>query len=366
MRYGTYSLLDTLATKDSQSVWDYGLDRMWDNIRDLNEVHNEQVAEMFTLFMSRNQSRIDRYGNDVAEGEFIQVAEDGVTDAQITEVAGYDIGYPLRDYEFKTQWTKRYLQRATPAQLTEKVVAMQNADVRRIKLDMLFALHHGANYSFMDALVDKVTLPVKALLNADGQSIPRDEFGTAFNGATHTHYLGRAGAAVAAVDIQAGVNTVAEHALAENAEVTIVINNAQAPTITAMTANFDPLAPPLLAPGPGSSEVIVAGGAKTNPYQTKNRLLGVWDGYVYIWVKPWALPGYIYFILTGGGDGQKILRMREDELADYRGLRQVENDGYPLGFQGWAREFGIGVQNRAGAAILYTGGNTYVEPSLSL
>lgn len=366
-RWGSYDLRDTRATLENDvPAWEYGLDNLWDDIDLMNQVHEEQVRELFSLFVNRSNERFATGGVDVVEGEFIPVAEDGIVDAQKTGVTGYNMGFPLNDFMYMAQWTERYLKRATVGQIREKVVAMQNGDIRRIRRDMLYALHHGQNYDFTDHLVDRVVLPVKALFNADGAPIARDEFGGTFDPATHTHYLGYASGSVVAADIQKGVDTVSEHVSGSSAEVTIVVNKAQIPLITGMTANFDALQPPLINPGPGSTADQIVGDPRTNPYVQNNRQLGVWDGYVWVWVKPWALPGYIYFILTGGDNDGKVLRMREDDLASYRGLRMVASNGYPLGFSGWSREFGFGVQNRAGAALLYTAGTTYVEPTLSL
>lgn len=360
--YGSHNLLDTLATIDNANVFDYGEDDLYDHISDLVAIHNELVDDMTGFFVERTTQRIARLGADTATMEMIEVDEYGTADTQKVAVTGYDIGWPLRDYQVAVGWTRRYFQQKTPADIAKDFIASRDADLNNIRRNLLRALYRATNYSFIDRFVDSVTLPVKALINADGSAIPIDEFGATFNGGTHTHLVGYASGAVAAADITALINNVVEHGV-NGGEMRLLINKAQAATVMGFSSNFDGFQAPLLDPGPGSTADVVEGGKKTSPYQIDDKPIGVWDGYVPVWIKPWVPANYYSAVLVGGGGGEVLRWRTRPGFGDFGLLFEDEN--YPMRGQWFSREFGIGVWNRFAAAHLYGGGTSYVQPTIS-
>lgn len=361
-RYGSHNLLDTLATIDNQVVLDYGEDDLYEHINDLVEIHNELVDDIARFFVERTTQRIARLGADATTMEMVEVDEYGTADTQKTAVTGYDIGWPLRDYQVAVGWTRRYFQMKTPADIAKDFVAVRDADLNNIRRQLLRALYRATNYSFIDRFVDSVTLPVKALINADGSDIPMDEYGTTFDGSTHTHLVGRAGGSVAAADITALIDNIVEHGV-NGGIVRLAINKNQEATIRAFTANFDGFQAPMLDPGGGSTEDVVANGRKDSPYQIDDKPIGIWDGYVEVWIKPWVPNNYATAILIGGGGGD-VLRWRTRPGFGNFGLL-FEDENYPMRGQWFNREFGIGVWNRFAAAHLYMGGTSYVQPTIA-
>lgn len=362
-KYGSHNLLDTLATIDNATVLEYGEDDLYEHISDLLDIHNELVRDMVGFFVEPTNMRIARYGVDATTMEMIEVDEYGTADTQKTAATGYDIGLPLRAYQIALGWTRRYFQMKTPADIAKDFVAARDADVNNIRRQLLRALFRATNYTFVDRFTDSVSLPVKALLNADGQPIPMDMYGTTFDGSTHTHLVGRAGGSLAASDISALIENVTEHMGNSGGEVRLFINANQEAAIRAFTANFDGFQAPLISPGPGSTADVVAGGRADNPYQINDKPIGIWDGFVWVWIKPWMPNNYITALRIGGGDGE-VLRMRtRPGFGDLELL--FDDEVYPMRAQLSQREFGFGVWNRMAAAHLYAGDTTFVAPTIT-
>jgi hypothetical protein len=361
--YGTLQLLDELATIDKDNVFTYGEDRLYSHINDLLAAHNDMTQDVFGLLVGQTKDNIRRFGADVISGEMVEVDEFGAADVQKTRVTGYDIGFPLRDYQYAIGWTKKYFETHTPSDIAKEFVASKTADIRNLKRRALQAFFRATNYSFIDRLTNSQTLPIKALQNADSTAIPVDPFGTAFNSATHTHLVGYASASVVAADITALIRNITEHGV-QGGVVRIFINRAQEATVRGFTSNFDGLQPPRLDPGPGSTADVVLGPRDT-PYLIDDRLVGIWDGFVEIWVKPWMPPNYYAAVLMGGTN-EDVLQMRTRNIAGYGTFRMVaEHDHFPLRAQHFEREFGVGIWNRLGAAIMYGGATTYTQPTIS-
>src|SRR6478609_4558854 len=206
--YGTLQLLDTLAAIDKDNVFTYGEDRLYRHIRDLLAAHNRMTRDIFGTLVDPTTDNIRRMGNAPVSGEMVEVDEYGAADVQKTSVVGYDVGFPLRAYQYSIGWTKRYFEVKTVADIAKEYVAAQQADVKNLKRRTLQAFFRATNYTFIDRLTNSQSLPVKALMNADGTAVPIDEFGTTFDGSTHTHLVGYASGAVAAADIVALINNV--------------------------------------------------------------------------------------------------------------------------------------------------------------
>lgn len=362
--YGTLQLLDTLATIDRDNVFEYGEDRLYEHIRDLLVAHNNMTQDILSFFVDYTTDNIRRFGAQPVSGEMIEVDEYGAADVQKTAVTGYDIGFPLRAYQYALGWTKRYFEVKTVADIAKEYVAAQQADIKNLKRRALQGLFRATNYTFVDRLTNSQSLPVKALINADGTAIPYDEFGTSFDGSTHTHLVGRAGGSLAASDITALVDNIVEHGV-NGGEVILFINTAQEAAVRAFTSNFDAFQAPMISPGGGSTADVVLGGRKDTPYRVDDRPIGVWDGYVMVWTKPWMPANYILALLVGGNN-EKVLAYRTRPIAGYANYRLVgEHDHFPLRANWFEREFGVGVWNRMSAGILYIGGTSYVQPTIS-
>lgn len=360
--YGTLTLLDTLKTIDKDNVFTYGEDRLYAHISDLLRAHNEMTRDMLDLFAARTSDKIRRYGAQTVGGVMVEADEWGAADVQKTSVAGYNVGFPLRSYQYALGWTKKYFEVKTVADIAKEYIAAQDADVKNLKTQMLRAISRATNYTFVDRLDDQVDLPVKALQNADSTSIPPDEYGNTFNGATHTHLLARV-STFAASDVTAAIDTVVEHGVG-GGQVVLLINRAQEAAISAFTP-FTPLQAPLINPGGGSTDDVPVF-SRDNPYRIDDKPIGIWDGYVVVHVKPWVPANYIFAVLVNA-NSPKVLAIRTRPIAGYGDFRLVgQDDHFPLRAQWFEREFGIGVWGRLQASVLYVGGTSYVTPTFSI
>jgi hypothetical protein len=351
--FGTLAVLDTLASAQ-QTVVQYGEDRAFEQIDAARQAHNAQMREMLVGLVEMSTDRQRRYGSQDAM-VMEEVDEFGRGQAQKI-AAGVTVGFPLRLYDITVQWTRKYMQNATTRELAAQWAAAADADILRVIREVKRGVFLPTNYSFSDRLVDRVDLAVKALVNADGASIPLGPSGTSFNGATHTHYLYTAGVALAAADLTSLIDTVIEHYAA--GEVIVWIAKAQEAAVrllTGFTAYLDTRIVP-------ASTTQTATGS-LNVMNPTNRAIGLYGG-AEIWVKPWMPAGYL-FAYNGGVSPPLVYRERSTAQGDLS--IAAEDEAYPLRARTLEREFGIGVWNRTNGAVLFIdagAAGAYVAPTL--
>jgi hypothetical protein len=253
--FGTYSILDQLALIKNQTAAQYDEQRLADAFQAFFDAQNLLVNQMTDRsgrahgapdeLRHRGAHRHDQGGRVHPRRRAERPCRPPRTSASRSTSTRRSL-----------QWTRSFLQVATVADLALAVRAVGEADLRNVRLQIATALFTPTNrLSYVDRLVDGVTLPIRALYNADSAPIPDDEFGNTFNGATHTHYLGTA--SLVAADVEAAVQTIIEHP--GNGPIRIYINRAQEAAVSAM-ANFDAFMPVRLAPGGGSTADVAQGG----------------------------------------------------------------------------------------------------------
>jgi hypothetical protein len=356
MAKGTLSLHD-LQQLNNTSIITYGEGQAFEAIYDHIQVHNQVVDELLAIYVERGTDRIIGYTGENDTVEFQALDEYGVPLAQKVAATPTNLGFPMRRRGIGLQWTRDWFLWHTPAELAAQVAARTSADIRAIIKDIKTAVFTPTNSTFIDALVDRASLPVKALVNADGMYIPPGPNGESFDGSTHTHYLARAGGSLAASDVSALIDTVNEHYQTGN--VLLYINSAQEAAIRAMTSNFVGYVDPRIRQ---PTTATYADGRTLDVYNSSNRAIGIFDE-AEVWVKPWVPASYMYCWIQGG---PKPLFLREPERGE-RGLRLIVNDEkYPLRAQAFARDYGIGVRNRLNGAVLYTGGTSFVTPTFTV
>jgi hypothetical protein len=352
MGFGTNTSFDTLAYARNTTVANFGEDRAFDAIEVAFEAHNEQMKDMLSVLAEPSSDQLRAYGGpDNMQME--ELDEFGTPDAQkIT--AGQNIGFPCKFYGIGLQWTFQYFKGAMASELAAQATATMDADIKMIKRDMARAFFYPTNYSFIDRLApQKLTLPVKALVNADSMAIPPAPDGATFSGASHTHYLGTS--SFGAADLTAGVNTVNEHFL--SGSITININIAQ----EAAVRGFTGFTPRLSASIIGSISSNQTTG-NLDVYNVTNRCIGDFNG-VEVWVKAWIPSGYILFLHSGNGDKVLVKRTLDGDSGDLQLLFDLEE--YPLRSKAMGRKFGFGVWNRLAAAVLDIGHSSYNQPVIN-
>lgn len=357
MAYGTLTVGDLLANQNT--IAQIGEDRVWESIETALAVHNGFVQEGLRDLVTMTTDNLKRFGGPDAM-TMEKIDEMGSPNAQKV-TAGTNIGIPLYLNGIAVQWNRKYFQNATGAEFAAQFMAAQDADVKAVFRDIKQAIYYPTNKTVVDRLVNNViSLPVKALTNADSTAVPLAPDGTSFNAATHTHYLFTAATTLAAADVTASINTVVEHY--GQGQVMVYINPAQETAMRALTG-FTAITPVQIVPA------LTAQQARVNDLETGqfyNRKIGYFGNQAAeVWVKPWAVAGYVFVFMRGP---RKTLVMRTRN-ANSGGLAiAAEDESYPLRARMLEHEYGIACWERTNGAVLYidTGAaGAFVAPTIS-
>lgn len=348
--YGTMTLTDLLNTR-SQNVVEYGENRLYEQITMLLDEHNALVAEQMAELVEFGEDDLIGTGGP-AEMAFFPLDEYGTPDAQKV-ATGANLGFPLRGYGGALQWTRLYFLNATVADVAAQVSAMMTADIRNVQTVLRTALYTPTNYTFTDVRTTKrASLPVKALANADSFPIPIGPNGETFDASTHTHYLTESG--LTATGLSAAVATVRQHY--SSGEIRVVIAAAQESAVRGLVG-FYPYVDARIRQALNAEYAMGMNLDVANPY---NRAIGLFDG-AEVWVKPWAVPNYLLVIRRAG---RKVLRYRRRNASAGTLQLVYEDETHPLRARVYEREFGIGVQDRIGAAVHFIGhASVYSAPA---
>jgi hypothetical protein len=361
--YGYNVLSDLLAT-DSQTVADYGENRLYDNLQELARVHNDLMGQQMADLV------------EVRSGPDARMAGSGATDTMVVEdmdefatpdvqhvAAGVPMGFPLKRHGLALGWTLDWLEDATPADVAAQFQAAMTADYVGVGKAIRRALYTPTNSTVVDRFwKDRASIPVKALANADSFPIPPNPAtGAAFDASVHTHYL--ASATWTTTFLSALIATVREHKQAGT--VRVYINHNDAAAVRALTGFVAAQNPVIVQP---TTATYVA--PSYQQYMSEslyNRFVGLYDD-AEIWVKPWVYDDYP--IALHVGPGRKVLRYRQrnPQRGQFRVIfasdpRYATN--HPLEARGWMREFGIAPQDRVGAAVGMIGDTTYAMPTIT-
>lgn len=357
--YGMLTVADLLATRD-QHIIQYGEDRMFEVVDSYLNAQEEYRAAMVRDLVEDSTVRYGRVGAvDTAEMEDL----DEFGRAHVQKGMGYDVqGWPLYLRGAALGWTYHWFLNHTPAELMTQVQRLVTADAMRAVRDIKRAIFYSTNVTVKDNLVDKVSLPVKRLINADSFPIDVDPNGAIFDTSTHTHYLARAGGSLAATDVDALLDTVGEHY--RDGELLLYIPKGLETTVRGFNAanQFTPYLDARIVNGGGFTGQQAASG-DLQRLNHNNRSIGIYRE-AEVWVKPWIPSNYILCFIRGNGIG-KVVRRRIRDARNGSFHLVFDDENHPLRAREWAREEGYGVAERTAAAVLYTGGTTYADPTIN-
>jgi hypothetical protein len=355
-RYGTLSVLDTLAVYNNTNVLEFGEEQMAGFVQAIIDAENALVADMLADFVGVVPARETTYGTNTASGDMVEVDEFGLADAQKVPFAPSAVGFPLRRTQYTLQWTRDYLAVTSPLEMATQVLGITEADTRYFFTLLRRTLLKATNATFVDRLGgDNKSLGVKALVNADSAAIPPQPItGTIFNAATHTHYL--ATASFVEANLSALEETVREHGL-NGGQIRVYINTAQEATVRGF-AGFYPYTDTRLIYTTDATRAA----SVTSPTNLEDRAIG-FHGPAEVWVKPWMPASYVVANVVGGAGNPAIgWRRPEGAYAPFGDLRvAAELDRFPLHAQSMQRMLGFGAWNRTRAAVLYTASGTYAS-----
>jgi hypothetical protein len=349
MAYGTLSTLDTLLAV-RQSVVQFGEDRAWTSIQAALDAHNAQINEMLGSLIEKTTDIRRGYGTgDIKVMD--EMDQWGQADAQKITVS-VAIDFPLRRYGQSLQWTRQWMMSNTVGQLAAEVNGIMDADRINMLRQTKRAVYIPTNSTFVDKLgttVANVPLNIKAFANNDGSAYPVGPNGEIF-ATSHTHYLASATLTGAAADSL--VLAVQEHF--NSGQPVIVINSADEAAWRALP-NFRPYIDPRLTLNYNANQPL----ERLNFANIYNREIGLY-GAALLRIRPWALPNYAFGYIEGQAPP---LVMR---VPTYEGLGDLnldfEDERLPLRARSYGRQFGIGVWQRVGGAVLEFNNATYQTP----
>lgn len=358
MAYGTLQIFDTIGARRAAAndyIHLYDERTLYEQLQVFLDAHNRLIDMMTSDLVEQTQERYLTWGsNDTVD--MIEGDEFSRPDAQKVSVSPTAMGFPLRFKQVAYGVTRLFMETKTLGDLEQVITAATDADIRdRLKAIRAALFNPTNNLTYKDRWVDGITLPIRALINADGTYIPPDRFGNTFDGNTHTHFLGTS--SFADTDLLALINTVVEHY--PTGSVRVYINRAQETTVrgfTSGTTKFYPYYDARITP---TVNADVARGNTLDQLSIYDRAIGIF-GASEVWVKPWLPANYVFAFNTGA---PKPLRMRTRNAQ--RGNLRIAADleMYPLRATFLEREYGIGVYERTNGACLKTDNATYSAPA---
>lgn len=347
---GTFDISSLLAATNQTAVA-YGLSTIAEVLAADNANYNALVGQFLSDLCALSNDRLRVAGSSVG-GDMQEVDEFSRAPTQ-KDLPGYFIGFPLRKYHFAIGWTKQWEKKKTPADFAIAQLAVQGADLRRIRYELQKSIYVPTNYTFKDLNVDNAALAVKAFINADSSPIQNGPNGEAYDGATHTHY--DANATLTAAVLQALINDVVEHGFGD--AVKVFINVADEAAVRALTGFVAYLDPRLTI----NANANQPGGTRLDISRLDNRAIGLF-GAAEVWVKPWAVANYAF--VSDTGSTAKPLVMRQD--ADSVGLHiEAAVEAFPLRADYQEHMYGFGVWNRLNGAVLQFNNASYSAPTLT-
>ena len=350
LQTGAHDIADLLAAR-FQSAAAFGLSTIEKVLQADIAAHNTIVSEMVAEMCDPTTDRQRIYGTS-AGGDMVEVDEYGKAPTQRSQ-PGATVGFPLKLFQFNLGWTYKWFQNHTPADMATMVLAAEAAHYRRVQMEIKKAIFGSTNFTYIDHLVDKVSLNIKRFLNADSVAIPNGPNGEVFVPSSHTHY--NANASLTAAAVLANINDVIEHGHGNSVKTAISKTNE---TAFRALSGFQPYVDPRMI-----YRVSDTPGQAVDISRLDNRAIGIFEGSE-VWVKSWMEASYLF--TWDSADPQKPLAYRQRDAMGLQGLHlAAEIEDYPLNARDLVAEFGVGVWARTNGAALYFAGGGWADPTIT-
>lgn len=346
------------------------LNELWSEYQATLSIYAAQRAQLVQLFTYPVTNLIENVPQ-VGEASFEEASEFGEPRSSRLGVKYIQLGYDYKDYDAATRYTWKFLRDADARQVQAIHEEFIRADGRLIFRKVMEALFDNRN---REAEIGQRAYDVYPLYNGDGM-VPPQYKGNTFDG-THNHYLVSGNAQVDSGDLEDAYEHLEEHGygLENGTTVILMVNKTQAKEIRkfrqgvannngAIAAyDFIPAAnqPPMILP----NEAGLLGSQPPSQWGGL-RVIGSYAG-IYIVEDSYIPEGYSLLFGSGGaGDLRNLVGLREHANPAYNGLRLLPGNQqrYPLIDSYYARAFGTGVRQRAGAVITqFKASGTYDIP----
>lgn len=334
------------------------LNELWGEYQATLQIYASQRATLVQLFTYPVVNLIENVPQ-VGEASFEEASEFGEPRSARVGVKYIQLGYDYKDYDAATRYTWKFLRDADARQVQAVHEEFIRADGRLVFRKVMEALFDNRNRA---TALNNQAYNVYPLYNADGM-VPPSYKGNSFDG-THNHYLVSGNAQIDSGDFEASYEHLEEHGYSIENGTTIIamVNKVQAKEIrkwkTGVANNNGAIAEYDFIPAPGQPTMILpneSGLLGSQPPSSWNglRVIGSYMGVLVI-EDSYIPEGYMLMFGSGGaGDLRNLVGLREHANPAYNGLRLLPGNQqrYPLIDSYYARAFGTGVRQRAGAAI---------------
>ena len=352
---GGYHTAGDLVTVTNDGI---DLNALWGIYQDSMAIYNEAMDRLSALFTFPVTNPIETVPQ-VGEAQFELASEFGEPKSQRIELDYFQLGYDFKDYDTATRYTWMFLRDADSRQVDAVHQEILRADRRLVFRKIMEAIFDNRNRT---TDIRNQNFNVYPLYNADG-TVPPSYKGQTFDD-DHDHYLVSGNSVIDSSDVEDAYSHIAEHGFGlENGTVFVMLaNKAQVKEMrkwragqvsaNGVVANYDfiPAAnqPTMILP---NAEGLLG---SLPPDSFKGlRVIGSYADILII-EESYIPQGYFLMFGTGGAANlQNLVGLREHINPAYRGLRLLPGNQqrYPLVDGYYARSFGTGIRQRAGAVV---------------
>lgn len=331
---------------------------LWGEFQATMQIYNEQRSHLVNLLTFPVNNPVETVPQ-VGEITFDEASEFGVPTSGRVELNYFQLGYDFRDYDKRSTFTWKFIRDVDARQVQALHQEYLTADNRLIFRKVMEAIFDNRNRM---ADIRNQAYSVFALYNADG-TVPPPYKSTTFSG-SHSHYLVTNSVTVDSGDLDAMYDHIAEHGYGQEngTQFVLLCNKAEIREIRkfkqGVVNNNSAVASYDFIPSPNQPALIVPnseGLLGSRPADTWNglRVTGSY-GDILIIEESFIPASYLLMFGSGGtGNLQNLVGLREHANAAYRGLRLLPGNqqSYPLVESIYARAFGTGIRQRAGAVV---------------
>lgn len=352
---GIFGILG-LPDSDRSFVNTIGQQTVYDAVQMYLQKVNTDMMQALSVFLEEEtENHKERYY--LPGGGRLQRRGEASSVGAVKATGSWDTAYPLEDFGAQLAGDDVSLAYMTMGQLDRHIDTIVIQDINTVRFEMLYALFHGDQRTFVDPIWGSLT--VQPL--ADGDTTVYPPVLGSESEATDNHYLESNYAATAISDTNNPYVTMREE-LEEHfgtstggEEIAVFINPAETPETEDLT-DFDAVPDNFIRVGANTDVPVNLPGV---PGRILGRTNGVWV-VEWRWIPSgWALGVHL---------GQKPpLKMRVDpaDTGLPRGLTLVGRDTqFPMESAFYRHRFGLGVGNRLNGVVMEFGtGGTYTAPT---
>ena len=359
-----------------QTIDGVTFDSIWQDVIDGFEEWNKHRTSITSLLGFPTTVAGEPVAQGVSSPSFEELTEYGVPNSANVPASALMLGYTLKDYGIRCDFTWRALRKMTAAQVNATINGVMHSDNRLTTGLVLRRLFDPAEYTNAEGF------KCKGLYNADGQ-IPPDYLGNSFDGSA-THYWKSGAAVVDSGDLEDAIKTIRAkgYGLDATSQLLILANSADSERIQTFRQGEESRAP--VGPetdGPIAKHSFIPSKRAPAYLQAENIVGEPIDGDYYgieclgsygpAWLVETAFipSGYIAVVATSGPNSERnVIGFREHPLDIYRGLLvQPGGTPFPLVGSEYVRLCGVGTRQRGAAVAIQIGtGSVYAAPTIAI